>query len=52
MAKVKSKYHGEITLPNGKTLTFSIEGESETEIRRILKDSQPKAKVSFKKKGM
>jgi hypothetical protein len=51
MAKIKSKYYGAVTLPNGKILKFSIEGESETEVRRILRDSQPKAKVNFKRKG-
>lgn len=48
MAKIKSKYHGKIILPSGKVLTFSIEGESETEVRRILRDAQPKARVNFK----
>jgi hypothetical protein len=50
MAKIKSKYYGTVTLPNGKTLKFSIEGESETEIRRIIHNAQPKAKVSIKRK--
>ena len=50
MTKVKSKYHGTVTLPNGKTLKFNIEGESETEVRKLLRDSQPRAKVKIRKK--
>jgi len=50
MANIKSKYHGIVTLPSGKTLKFNIGGESETEGGHILSDSQPKAKVHIRKK--
>ena len=50
MAKIKGKYHGVITLPDGKKIKFTLEGESQAEVRTIIKKANPKAKVSMKKK--
>ena len=48
-ANVKNKYTGWIEI-NGKRHKFEVEGTSIAEIRKIIKDKQPNAKVSIKKK--
>ncbi len=47
--KVVSKYDGEIKLPSGKKITFTIKGASQSEVRGLLKEAQPGAKVKLKK---
>jgi hypothetical protein len=48
--KVTSRYEGTIKLPGGKKIDFTIKGATQTEVKHLLKDAQPMAKVSMKKK--
>jgi hypothetical protein len=45
-----SKYEGSIKLPSGKKIDFTIKGATQTEVKHLLKEAQPHAKVSMKKK--
>jgi hypothetical protein len=45
-----SKYEGSIKLPSGKKIDFTIKGATQPEVKHLLRDAQPHAKVSMKKK--
>ncbi len=45
-----SKYEGSIKLPSGKKIDFTLKGATQTEVRHLLKNAQPLAKVKIKKK--
>ena len=47
-----SKYEGSIKFPNGKKVDFTIKGATQTEVKHLLKDAQPHAKVSMKRKAV
>lgn len=48
-ADIKNKYTGWIEI-NGKKHRFEVEGTSVAEIKRIIREKQPNAKVSVKRK--
>jgi hypothetical protein len=45
-----SKYEGSIKLPSGKKIDFTIKGASQSEVKSLVKNAQPMAKVKIKKK--
>jgi len=48
MPTVANNYKGEVELPNGKVLKFSIKGTSKVGAKGLLKNANPKAKVRFR----
>jgi hypothetical protein len=47
-----SKYEGSIKLPSGKKIDFTIKGASQSEVKSLVKNAQPMAKVKIKKKAI
>lgn len=48
MATIENNYKGELELPNGKIVKFSIKGTSKLGAKGLLKNANPKAKIRFK----
>jgi hypothetical protein len=49
-AMIRNNYSGEIEMPDGKKIKFSIKGTSKMEVESLLKNANPKMKVKFLKK--
>lgn len=48
--KVVSKYEGIVKLPDGRKVEFTVKGTSQSEVRSLLQNAQPGAKIRLKKK--
>ena len=48
MPKITNHYRGEVTLPDGKKMRFKIDGTSQVDVKKLLKEPNPKARVKFK----